>query len=286
MKTLLSAALLATTLVIPTTADAARLGYYPQMDVVAQTHIPTLGLTAQGGLATYTLCHMTVARTFGIPIYYESDGYGLSANNCEGTRYTPLSTEEFAELQAAGMIAADIAQEPAFNAAQKRTHLFSTLLGSILGLMVAIAVISRKLRLRRRRAMIGTKNTYTRSMLDVMCHIAKIDGQVDVSEISAIARIAHALTGRRFTPEQIAEIVNNAESKLAEADYKRFAKGLAEGQKDGVMQAAILVAAADSFMDDREKQFIGNLGRALKMDVRRVGDLYRDILGVGGAQPA
>ncbi len=39
-------------------------------------------------------------------------------------------------------------------------------------------------------------------------------------------------------------------------------------------------------MDDREKQFIGNLGRALKMDARRVGDLYRDILGVGGAQPA
>jgi len=259
----------------PTPADAGRGGGTQEIfEFVSTTEL----IDADGN--DLALCHLIKQNTaFGLPILSTSKGYALAVNNCETETYYKFTSAELMEAQAEGLIATDIPAEPSIGLV--RTIWKYTFL-SLVGLAILFGIgisLQRKFKTSKRRKKMGNATNVALNTLDAMCHIAKVDGDVDASEIRLISDISEKLTGTAFSDEKILEMIDLSDARLSPKEFSRFSKGLKPSEYRTVMQGVMMVAAADGQMAEDEKKFIGNLSASLKMPQNEVVSMLRDLLG-------
>ncbi len=86
---------------------------------------------------------------------------------------------------------------------------------------------------------------------------------------ATIAAIAGQLTGMSFDAEKIGRMISLCEKSLQPAQFKAFAKGLTESQKDAVMRGAMMVLAADGQVGRDEQKFLNGLAGGLAVTQSR-----------------
>ncbi len=232
------------------------------MDFVADTTIPP----AETGGAQVSLCHLVKKHTaIGIPLFYESEGYVLAENRCVTESYYSFTAEEVTLAQSLGMIPTDIPAAPSISLARRIPTV-------ILGLLIAFgifAVINQARRKRARLATMGNVSPFAQRMLEVLCHAAKSDGATDDREVATITAIAAQITGDAVTADQVRRMIDLSEKNLQPAAFAKFAKGMTDDQKDGLMRGALMVLGADGQVGKAEQKFLNGLAGGLAVTQSR-----------------
>lgn len=131
--------------------------------------------------------------------------------------------------------------------------------------------------------MIDAGTPIATKLLDVMSHAAKSDGQVDTVEIDLIVSASMQLTGTAFDREKVMQIMDLAESKVNNIDFKGFGAGLSGKERLGLVHGALMVIAADGKLEGKEKEFVARLARGLNVPTGAVQELFNEMLKGGSA---
>jgi DnaJ-domain-containing protein 1 len=242
------------------------------MDFVADTTIPP----SETGGAQVSLCHLVKKYTaIGIPLFYESEGYVLAENRCATESYYSFTAEEFALAQSLGMIPTDIPAAPSISLARR---IPTVILGLCLLALIG-AGINQARRKKARLAEMGNLGPFEQRLLEVLCHAAKSDGVTDAREVATIAAIAGQLTGSTFDADKITRMISLCQKNLQPTQFKAFAKGLTDSQKDAVMRGALMVLAADGQVGRDEQKFLNGLAGGLAVTQSRFDQIMASMQG-------
>lgn len=169
-----------------TTADA-RWSEGEDLKFVADTLVENNGQTV-------ALCQLVeYMDILFIPVYMVPKSYALSEDGCVGDAYAPLTSAQFAGLQASGTVPADLPAEPALGLGMLAWGHAWLILGAI-GILktVLIAMFGKK----RRKA--GAPDMLAIHSLVAMSQVAVADGRIDDREVQQIANILTRLTGNGY----------------------------------------------------------------------------------------
>ncbi|MCY1125735.1 TerB family tellurite resistance protein [Frigidibacter sp. RF13] len=117
----------------------------------------------------------------------------------------------------------------------------------------------------KRGRLMGDVTPAVRVMIEVLCHAAKADGQIDDREVSVIANIIPQLTGTPVSREIVAEMARLADPRLSPSGFKAFGKGLRSEQRELIVQSALMVVSADGQVSPKEQAFISGLVQGLEI---------------------
>ncbi|WP_165352743.1 DUF533 domain-containing protein [Loktanella sp. IMCC34160] len=264
---------------LPSAANAGvPYGYFGDLTFVAETSLP-------GPDGNAALCHYTTKYHLGyLGFWRSSNGYVLSPSGCEGDSFRAITYEQMQTFQKLGMISADLPTAPSMTGKELLSGFAGTAILGMLALMNLISTLRHNRPGKRRRKAAPQCAVAT---LAAMCHVAKADGHVDETEITAIGVRVSELTGHSFSRERIAEMIHMADDHLSPHEYVQFGADLSEADRRIVLEGALGVAVADGEIHQAEHAFITNLAQAL--GVR--GDEFRLLLGrlaagLGGPTPA
>ena len=240
-------------------SEARRGGSKSQeLHFVSSTTIPG----AEGKVLS--LCHLsTKNHIFGIGLWRSSDGYALSDANCEGEQYFTFTAAQFAEAQEQGLIDASISAEPKMTMNMIVSGFSGLVVIGLLLLLVLVKYISSLRRKKMRRNEMGDASVFHKAVLDVMCHAALSDGEVEATEITLIQNAARDLTGKEFAASEIEDLVRSCDKNPTPAQFKAFGKGVDITQSASLVRAALMVIAADGDLAKAEQKFISGLATGL-----------------------
>jgi tellurite resistance protein len=271
------AALLLTT-AIATPAEARRGGgsaYAEKLVIVAPTEF-----TSETG-APLALCHLFKDQTaMLIPYHRSSQGYAIAENNCDTESYFPFTAEELAGAQLWGKIDASIPTVPQISTFRQIINfgviglvglllvggLGAALLGS-LGKSKKVA--GHKVDPKRRAQLLE-------AVVDVMCHVALVDGDVDQTEINEIGRIYRKLTNTPIKQAQISAQFSTIQGPVNIAGLSAASEGK---EREVLLQAAMMVAVTDGKIDQAEYNFICNMAQGFGLDGGAMRGILAKMLG-------
>ncbi len=249
------------------TADARRRGTSEAQDLhfVTETSIPN----QSGG--TLSLCHLSNTHSvLFINIWRSIQSYALSQDKCEGDSFLGLTEEQFKQAQAANLIPANITAEPKMTIGIIAGGFWG--LGA-LGLLILVGILgtikSSRNKKERHEAM-GNMSPFHKNILDVMCHAAMSDGDIDASEISVIQKAGMDLTGKTFTKDEVNHFISTCDKNVTPNQFKTFGKNMNDNEKLLLIRGALMVVAADNDLSKKEQKFIGGLANGLGVPVQTV----------------
>ncbi len=283
MRFLLTTALAGSVFLFSTSDAEARRGGATSEDLVF------VQLTELDGPSStpLSLC-MLVERTSAlfIPFFTSAQSYVLADNGCETNSYIPLDAQQFAELQNANVIAADLPAEPALSITQKIAGSWGLLGGlGVLGWvgLQAMKVSGRK---KQRQAAMGDVSEGVVAILDVMCHVAKADGDTDPGEVQMIIQVASQVTGTEFTEAQVTQMISLSETKVDQHGFKDMARKLSPEGRRLALRGALMVAGADGSIGQAEQTFIGGFASACGIGPEELNATVGQIFGAPQGSPA
>ena len=228
-------------------------GYFGEFEFVTSTNIP-------GENGPVALCHLTTKYHLGYIGFWRSNGgYALSPTNCEGDSYRALTAEQLMNMQKSGLIDVAVPPEPRMSVNNLATGFAGT---GVIGLLALIRLLSFAKGGRPQRRKKAAPQCAVNA-LAAMCHVAKADGHVDESEVTAIGLRITELTGRSFGREQIRAMIDAADIHIDYSEYAQFAEGLSANDRQIVLEGALGVAVADGQIQPAEHNFVTNLASAL-----------------------
>lgn len=214
-----------------------------------------------------------------VPLFRTLEGYVLAENKCDDDSYYETNAEMLAAGQAQGLIPADVPAEASLSLVQKVQGFWGW--GIILGFVGLAGMGALKTRGRRkeREGLMGDAPPAAIAILDAMCHAAKADGTIAPEEVAEIARIGGEMTGRSFSPTDVARMADLAEAAPSDKDFKRMIKGLMPQEQELMMKAVLTIVASDGQLDGKEQKFVGKLAGAMKMKADQVNALLGEVVG-------
>jgi len=264
-----------------TPADARRGGAEAQSLIfVSPTELDSNG-------EPLALCHLVNTHSvLFVNLWRSIESYALATNNCATDQYYDFSATQLAAAQAAGMVPANVPAEPKMALGTVANGFWGW--GLVIALLGFAGMKARNVagRTKQRQSMMGDATPVAKAMLDAMCHAAKADGFIAESEVQMIKGAAEQMTGEAFNLATVKDMAKLAEEKLDANGFKRLIKGRTRPEMLDMMRAVLMVTAADGRLDGKEKQFVGGLAQAMKMDGNTVSALLQEIVGgAGGAAP-
>ena len=238
-----------------TTADAY-ISYGEDLRFVAETNVPNAN-----GVGKVALCHLVdFASLVSLPVYTSVNSYVLSSDQCTGANYSELSLDNFAVMQTAGLIPADI---PAI----AKADLQSLIMGNALLILGVVAVIFKLLFSALNRGGVSRKAKAPDALaihsLVAMSQVAIADGKIDAAEIRHIAQILTRLTGRAYDPEQVTELLNRLNPSAS--DLEQVGQDLSEKDRQIVLEAALNIAVADGEIHANEYAVVSDLAQHMRI---------------------
>ena len=94
-----------------------------------------------------------------------------------------------------------------------------------------------------------------------MSHVAISDGDVDDREVTHIAGVLTDLTGRRYPPTRVRDMIYQVQSHIGDIDA--LGEGLSEAECRIVMESALRVAVADGQINRSAYQQISKIAHRL-----------------------
>lgn len=292
MKTVLLACLALLFVTLGSTAEARRgaipHGEFSQFDAVSKTRIPGIDGSAQ------TLCHHTrKSHVAHIGWWRENLGYVLSSHGCDPEQRTsPITPQALRRAKENGFVPLSVASEPTLTLSQVASGFTAWLILGPLALLRILGLLRGLVGRPRGRSLVAARS------LEVMCEVAKADGQIDGSEIEVIGFAIEQLLGSPPPDAQIRDALAKARPSFEPAILVRHARGLDSRQKRAVLRAALLVAVADGRIEEAEYAYVSALaqimgvgGGDLRAMLQQVSALIRTSAGAGpgshpSAQPA
>ena len=256
-------------------AHARRGGVYgtaEKLHFIAETKIPG---SDQGMLS---VCLMTKKyHILFMGIYQTSKGYVLADNKCDTNSFLSISAEELAEGKALGAIPQSVPDTPKMTLQQYITGYLFWAVALLVLIIILIKARKRKGRLAERTSLMGDASPVAARILDAMCHAALSDGHIDDNEVKVIAGIAKRLTDTEFEQGTIRTMIEKAEKTATESDFKRLAGGLNAEHATLMMRAVLTVVASDGKLEDKEKNFVAGLAKALNISGDTIMSLMQEI---------
>lgn len=232
-------------------------GYFEEMTFVSET-----GVYSSTGTPNLALCRISTKYHLGYVGFWRNEvGYVLSDSECLEDGFYRLSTEDMAAYQETGLISAQVPTVAALTSKDIASGFAGTFL-LVLALFFKGTIELREFFSRRRRKGSSTAAVNT---LAAMCHIAKADGEIDPAEVEMIAAVVFEKTGRQFSIQQIAQMIEMTEDNLDPEDYVGFGDGLNEEERERLLEAALIVAVADGEIHTAEHSLMMNLARGLNI---------------------
>ena len=290
LRSLLFAALLLPAL--GTDAEARRGGsvridteqrLYP----VSATRIPD----AAGLGAMATLCHMVEIRSlWGIlGIWAAPEAYVLSGSGCAGDAYWTLPAP-VDEMAATGLLVDTVPEAPGYLAMPLGAWRDGFGAWGLVGSVVAIGAAAAGLRGRRRRLrleILGLEDGPAFRLIDMMCHAAIVDGDIDDAEVAHIRDVARDVAQRNYTDAHIREAILRADKLSRTQHFAKVGRTLTEAQRRLVLQCVLSVVAADGRMTVAEQRFVGALMGGFALEKAALDDaMARAVTPRSGAAPA
>lgn len=234
-----------------TTADAY-VSYGEDLRFVADTTVPN-----SNGVGTVALCHLVDhAKLFFVPVYTIVDSYVLSTDQCASGNYRELSPENFAAMQSANMIPADVPAVP-------KADLKSLIMGNAILILFGLGIVLKLLSVVFRRGK-GPRKAKAPDALAIhslvaMSQVAVADGKIDATEIQQIAQILTRLTGRGYDQELVAELLDRLNP--SSSDMEQVGQDLSDKERQIVLEAALNIAVADGEIHPHEYAVVSELAK-------------------------
>ncbi len=278
---LLCAAALLFTMFSGQDAQAGRAGGVwgtaEQMSLVAETDV-----TDNSG-QTLALCHLTKkTHIMFAGVWRSSIGYVMAPNKCDSDSYYSVNAEQLTLGKVVGTYPADLPDQPSMSIADMISGFWGLAVVAVFLIVAGLKSAVQAKRTAQRHAQMGDVHPAALRAMDAMCHAAKADGSLDPSEVTMMADIAKQMTGETFDEARIRRMFDMAEAKPTEAQFAAFGTGLTSDQKRMVLQATLMIAAADGHMDDDEALFAQKLARGLGINV----DEFMTMFQAMNAKPA
>ena len=240
------------------------------------------------GEAPTSLCILTgSARVAGfIPLLTWPKRYVMSDAGCTGEGYYDLKPGALAMLKGMGAVPDLLPDEPTLPLGERAAQSW----GGIAGLALLLVALGKG-----RRAVGGAARSFrggdklpphAQRMVEVMCRMALIDGNVDPSEAAAIAGTVRGLTGHPVAVEEIVAALRACGEPLRPAQIAALGRGLNAAQREMVMRGALHVALADGGTAPAEEAFVFQLAKALKLKPARVDAMMDEVAGAAGIAAA
>jgi tellurite resistance protein len=232
---------------------------------LSDTGIPT------GSGGTFALCQVVESLTVAsIPVRSKITSYALSKENCTGKAYRPLSPAAFDQAQAAGALPADLPATPRMAPPRLVAgHAGPIVLAGVSFFAVLAWLIHGRLGRGRRHRV---SDTLAINALAAMSHVAISDGDVDDREVAHIAGVLTGLTGHRYPPTRVRDMIYQVQSHIGDIDA--LGDGLSEDECRIVMESALRVAVADGRIHPSAYQQISKIAHRLRIG----GADFRDAL--------
>ncbi|MBF9029010.1 DUF533 domain-containing protein [Rhodobacterales bacterium HKCCE3408] len=227
-----------------------------------------------------SLCHLYEVDTiYYLGAWMTSNGYVLSEDQCQGTRYfndPALISSAFSSGLLDG-----VPETPAFTIRQYAEGYTIWGIGALLMLIVLLKKIlsgsSRAApaargsrRMQERMEVLGLPDNAVFRFIDAMLHAAKADGTAQPEEVDYIRRKAIEIAQLDYSDEHIAWAIDHTDKLKGPRDFERFGRGLSPEQARMVLRAALAVIAADGTMTRKERRFVAQLTAGLRLDLEEV----------------
>lgn len=240
---------------------------------IAETAIPN----PEGG-GTLALCHLVKHLTiFFVPVWTEMKGYAVAPDACTSDSYYDVDELQFKDGQKSGVFPISLPTAPELPRSARLRN-WATLGAAALFLAFGLLGAARRaMRPARAGRRFGPKRdmTVASRALMAMCQVAKVDGQIDRSELKMINATLARITGRSFALSQISRMAEEAEPATDLRGFGELSSGLDADDRRMVLECALSVAVADGRIETAEHSYVTSLSRALDIG----GDEFRTILG-------
>lgn len=117
--------------------------------------------------------------------------------------------------------------------------------------------------------------TFNEAMKRVMVLMMLADKRVEESEIQAIIRVFHNITGRTITRDEIKReiLIARSQDEQLETYLVGLLGRLNDDGKQLVIRAAYLIAQADGHFDSAEMNLLNQIGERLELPLEIVSDV-------------
>jgi len=235
----------------PSDAQAGAGKWGQDLRFVSDTNIPS----AQ----PVSLCHLVdFMSILFVPVYTITEGYALSSDGCKGSRYTDVTGDDFAHMQAAGFIPADLPLRASASWQQAILGQTWLILGALALLVKGLGSIGGN---RKRRP--ATPDMLAIHSLVAMSQVAVADGRIDDSEVKQIAHILTRLTGNSYGAVQVADLLNRLNP--SPSDLAQIGTDLSENDRQIVLEAALNIAVADGEIHPNEYAVVSDLAQRMRI---------------------
>lgn len=255
-------------------------GYAEALELVETTTIP-----GQNG-SPLSLCVLVrTQHVLFVDVWRTQKGYALAENRCDVESFIPIDGPQLASLKADGLVSADLAEVPDVKTGIAVPIWAWIVILGVVG-FIAYKAKAKAGRKAQRQSLMGNTTPAVMAIIDAMCHVSKADGDVSAQEVKEISIAAEQMTGEAVDPTRVAEMAQLAEANLTDGDYKKFAAGRSEDEKEVMMRGVLYVAIADGKLDGKEREFVGKLASVMKMPSDRVTVLLNEVIASRVPTPA
>ncbi len=239
---------------------AAFWGSGEELDFVAEINDPSGSVG--NGLA---LCHLVwKTHIFFLPLYFSSQSYALASDRCDTDYYYDISPAQIAELKDAGVLSADIPDEPQLTMAQAATPFVWG------GVVVIVLIMKFQAGGFSRSTGPGTAaGQFRNRVLETACRAALADGKIDDREVGTICAIAGQFTTNQVSPDQMRKMIGYVRVQPETSDLSHLGSGLDDVERHQLMRVAMMVIGRENMGDSAAKSFLDKLAMGLLIDPKR-----------------
>lgn len=236
------------------TAADARAEWGSDLRFIANTTTP-----APNGSGTVAVCHLVnYASGLFIPVYTSIQGYALSNDGCTGDTYREVNSEQFAAMQASGVIPADLPAVPSVD-------VLSLIWGHAWLVLGAVAVLIKGagFLMARRNTKAKSPNALAIHSLIAMSQVAIADGRIEDTEVRQISHILTRLTGTSYSPDHVMRMLQ--ELNPSASDLAQVGENLSSKDRQIVLEAALNIAVADGEIHANEYAVVSELAHRMRI---------------------
>ncbi|MEO1274326.1 MAG: TerB family tellurite resistance protein [Pseudomonadota bacterium] len=201
---------------------------------------------------------------FGFIGVWESRSYVFSDAACAGTAYMTLPGNGFDVARADGLLPAALPKTPPFSLGERLNTSWGAFAIAGLILLAIVKLIRARIAAGARARVLGRADSMGKRAATVMAAAARADGRIDAREVALILETVNRMTDVPLERDEVIYVIENT-PKMTPKELAGLGKGLDEEDRRDLVQAAIMITAADGTLDGKEKRFIGALAGALRL---------------------
>ena len=210
------------------------------------------------------LCaHVIDTYAFWIPVKRTALGYGYAESHCSAGAFEPITTETLGLMRDAGVLPADVPDQPAVAHDWAWISLVNLAAAALLILGIPMMLRQRMRHASRQAVGRGQDPMFYDILLSTLYHTARIDGVIEKAEIQAISRSYKLLTAASLTPAMTASKFTEA---LSDDAILKLAENCNREQASLLMEGAVSVATHAGVVTREKRTFLHQLNNHLGGD--------------------